>query len=79
MGWKLKLILIIVVVLVALNIFLPDRAEEAINMISENTGISEDKISNGVDLATDITKDGVELAKEKALELKDDALEDIRK
>ena len=69
MGWILKLSFVVVVALALLNIFLPDRAEEAINMISENTGISEEKIAEGVELATDIVKDGAEIAKEKVTEI----------
>ena len=65
MGWTLKLLFIIISLLVVLNIFLPDRAEEAINMISENTGLNEDKIVDGINLASDIVKEKSELAKEK--------------
>ena len=77
MGIKLKIIFILVLGMVALSIFLPDRAEEAIEMISESTGISEDKISRGVEFATDVTKDSAELIKDKAVEIKDDAVESL--
>ena len=69
MGLILKLSFVVVFILVALNIFLPDRAEEAIQIISENTGITEEKIIEGVELATDIAKDSVDLAKEKVTEV----------
>ena len=72
MSLKAKIILSIVVAVVLLNIFLPDRAEEVIEMISESTGISEEKIQQGVDIASDITKDTAEAVKESA----EDALDD---
>ena len=77
MGWKIKLILIIVTVLVALNIFMPDRANDAMDLISENTGISKEKIEDGVNLATDIAKDGADMAKDKASEVVDDVKDKI--
>lgn len=68
MGFILKLVVVVVIGLVGLKVFLPDRAEQAIEMISENTGFDAQKITEGVELATDIAKDGVELAKDKAIE-----------
>ena len=72
MSIKLKVFLVIVAAVIALNIFLPDRAEDVIEMISDSTGISEEKIQQGLDIASDITKDTAEVIQETA----EDALDD---
>ena len=72
MGIKTKIIVAIVAAVIALNIFLPDKAEEAIEMISGAIGISEDSIQQGVDLATDITTDTAEIIQDEV----EDAIDD---
>ena len=66
--FKIKLAAVVIIILVILNIFLPKREQQAVNMISDHTGIKNDKIQQGVDLATGVAKDASQLAKEKAIQ-----------
>ena len=76
-GFIVKIVIVVVVVLVGLNIFMPEKAMEAIEVISDTTGISEETITQNIDKATDIAIDGADMAKEKAQELKDEAIDKI--
>ncbi len=68
----IKLGLFIVIVLVGLNIFNPEKADELVNVISEQTGIDSDVIEKKVDSATEFVIESseavVEIAKEKIKE-----------
>jgi len=72
----LKIIVLLVLVLIGLKVFAPDVADKVIDKVSQSTGIEKEVINNNknLDNATDITKEGIN----KALDKAKDSLEVIK-
>ena len=58
-GTIIKLAILAVVVLVALNIFAPNQADKILSSVSEKTGMDKDTLSDKLDSATEFTKDTI--------------------
>lgn len=58
-GYIIKLVILVVVIMIGLNIFAPERAKEIISQVSETTSIKEDTLKNSLDKATEFTQDTV--------------------
>ena len=61
-GTIIKLAIVAVVVLVALNIFAPGQADKALTTISEKTGIDKGSLSDKLNNATEFAKDTIDEA-----------------
>ncbi|MCK5295198.1 MAG: hypothetical protein KAJ49_11125 [Arcobacteraceae bacterium] len=74
-GTLIKLAVLAIIIFVGLNIFNPEMADNAVNKISETTGIDKNTINNNLEKATNMALDGAEklndAAKEKIEEAKD--------
>ncbi|MEA3512357.1 MAG: hypothetical protein U9R37_02050 [Campylobacterota bacterium] len=63
-GSLVKLGFLVVVVLVALNIFAPDQADKVLSAVSEKTDIDKDKLQDNLNNATEFAKDTAKEVKE---------------
>ncbi len=61
-GTIIKLAILAVVILVALNIFAPQQADKILGTVSEKTGIDKDDLSDKLNSATEFTKDTIDEA-----------------
>lgn len=57
LGYIIRLVVLIVVVMIGINFFMPERADEIIASFSEVTNMEETKIKEGLDKATNFTED----------------------
>jgi len=74
-GFIIKVVILVVVVLIGLNIFMPEVATKAVDKISESTGIDKDKLNDNLNKATTVVIDKADemtdLAKDKIDEAKE--------
>jgi len=61
-GSIVKLGLLVVVILIALNIFAPEQADKLLSTFSEKTDIDKSSLKDNLDKATEFTKDTVKEA-----------------
>ncbi|MEA2050247.1 MAG: hypothetical protein U9O56_05915 [Campylobacterota bacterium] len=68
-GTIIKIAVLAVVILIAINFISPDKASDITSSISDKTGINKDLIDNKLDTATQFVKDSsktvTEIAKDK--------------
>jgi predicted PurR-regulated permease PerM len=57
LGYIIKLVFIVIVVMIGLNIYSPQRVDQIISTVSETTQIEESTLKNGLDKATLFTQD----------------------
>ena len=57
LGYIIRLVFLIIVVMIGINIFMPERANEIISSFSTATNMEETKLKEGLDKATDFTQD----------------------
>jgi len=57
LGYVIRLVVLIVVVMIGINFFMPERASEIISSFSEATNMEEEKITEGLNKATNFTED----------------------
>jgi len=57
LGYIIRLVFLIIVVMIGINIFMPERANEIISSFSAATNMEETKLKEGLDKATDFTQD----------------------
>ncbi len=60
LGYIIKFGFLIIMIMVALNIFAPEQANKVLSVFSESTDIKEDTLKMNLDKATQFTKDTVE-------------------
>jgi len=65
LGYILKFSILIVAIMVALNIFAPQQAQEVLNYFSVKTNIKEDTLQENLDMVTKFTQDTVEEVSQK--------------
>lgn len=65
LGYIIKLVFLIIVTMIGLNIFMPERADEILSSFSEVTQIEEKTLKNGLDKVTGFTKDTLEEVSQK--------------
>ncbi len=58
-GTIIKLAVLAVIILVALQIFAPDQADKVLTTVSEKTGMDKDNLSEKLNEATEFTKDTI--------------------
>ena len=63
-GLIVKLAIVAVVILVALNIFAPNQADKILSTVSDKTGMDKGSLSDKLNNATEFTKDTVKEASE---------------
>ena len=72
LGYIIRLVFLIIVVMIGINIFMPERANEIISSFSTATNMEETKIKEGLDKVTNFTQDTfsevLEMVKKKFLE-----------
>ena len=56
-GTLIKLVFLAVIIFVGLNIFMPEKAEELTEILSEKTGIEKSSIEDKLDSATNLVID----------------------
>ena len=59
LGYIIKLGFLVIMIMVALNIFAPEQADKLLSTFSESTDIKEDTLKSNLDKATQFTKDTV--------------------
>jgi len=59
LGFILKIAFLVVVVMVALNIFAPEQADKVVSVFSEKTQIEESTLKDSLDKVSNFTKDTV--------------------
>ena len=57
LGYILKLLFLVIVTMVGLNIFMPERANEILSKLSESTSIEEKMLKENLDKVSQFTKD----------------------
>ena len=62
LGTLIKLAILAIVILVALNILAPKQADKVLDKVSEKTSIDKDALKENLDKATQFTKDTVKEA-----------------
>jgi len=65
LGYIIKLVFLIIVTMIGLNIFMPERADEILSSFSEVTQIEEKTLKNGLDKVTGFTQDTLEEVSQK--------------
>ncbi|MEA2016934.1 MAG: hypothetical protein U9N59_00680 [Campylobacterota bacterium] len=61
-GTIVKLAILAVVILVALNIFAPNQADKILSSVSDKTGMDKGDLSDKLNNATEFTKDTIKEA-----------------
>lgn len=56
-GFIIKISIIVITVMIALNIFAPTQAQKVLNYFSENTNLQEETLQEKLDVATKFTQD----------------------
>ena len=59
LGYVIKLIILVVVVMIGLNIFVPKRADEILATVSQTTNIEQSTLKNSLNKVTQFTQDTV--------------------
>ena len=59
LGYIIKLGFLVIMIMVALNMFAPEQADKLLATFSETTDIKEDTLKSNLDKATQFTKDTV--------------------
>jgi hypothetical protein len=77
-SFIIKLVVLVVVVFIGLNIFMPEVASNAIDKISQTTGIDKDKINDNLNKATTIVIDKADEMTDLAKDKIDEAKENIK-
>jgi len=57
LGYIIRLVFLVIVVMIGINIFMPERADEIISSFSDISNIEETKLTDGLNKATDFTQD----------------------
>lgn len=57
LGYIIKFGFLVIVIMVALNIFAPEQADKLLSTFSESTNIKEDTLKANLDKATKFTQD----------------------
>lgn len=60
LGYIIKFGFLVIMIMVALNIFAPEQADKLLATFSKSTDIKEDTLKANLDKATQFTKDTVE-------------------
>ena len=60
LGYIIKFGFLVIMIMVALNIFAPKQADKLLSTFSRSTDIKEDTLKANLDKATQFTKDTVE-------------------
>jgi len=67
-GYIIKLGFLVIIVMVALNIFAPEQADKILSTFSESTSIEKDTLENSLESMTKFTQDTVKEVSEKVKE-----------
>jgi hypothetical protein len=59
LGYIIKFLFLVIVIMIALNIFAPKQAEKIVTYFSEKTEIEEKTLKESLDKATKFTQDTV--------------------
>jgi len=59
LGYVIKLIVLIVVVMIGLNIYAPQRVDDILGKVSNATNIEQNTLQNNLDSATKFIQDTV--------------------